>query len=59
MTEDPIPGVIPGVTGYTVAELRAIWASMLDGSVWPIREKRLACMAVGLVNQLQSLRDAP
>lgn len=31
---------------------------MLDGSVHPLREKRLACMAVGLVNQMQPLRDA-
>ncbi len=35
-----------------------MWQSMCDGDVWPIREKRLACMAVGLVNQLAPLRAA-
>lgn len=52
-----ITGTIPGVTGYTVAELRDIWNGMVadpdwEPDDWELNARRLACMAVGLANQL-------
>lgn len=52
-------GTIPGVTGYTLAELDEIWAAMVDcPDAYADLACRLACMAVGLAGLLADLRGA-
>lgn len=50
-----IVGTAPGVIGYTLEELRSLWAGILDDPEVPHVAKRLACMAVGLANQRERL----
>ena len=56
--QNAITGTIPGVTGYTIEELREIWEDMrADADDWEIGALRLACMAVGLANQNMRWRE--
>lgn len=49
-----ITGTIPGIIGYTISELAEIWEAMKDcPDSYSALEMRLACMAVGLANQIQ------